>query len=163
MECPTTQCRGLIPARAGNTNSLGTERHDGRAHPRSRGEHCWVNSQCASMAGSSPLARGTPGAASLLLRLAGLIPARAGNTEPIREVHESLRAHPRSRGEHHQKTSFPFVFRGSSPLARGTPGISVMVRLTQGLIPARAGNTLPTERAACRRGAHPRSRGEHTC
>ena len=71
---------GLIPARAGNTNSLGTERHDGRAHPRSRGEHLVLLFFLLILLGSSPLARGTLQRAGDSGHKKGLIPARAGNT-----------------------------------------------------------------------------------
>ena len=50
---------------------------------------------------------------------------------------------------------------GSSPLARGTRVLGVLLGCAVGLIPARAGNTgfLYVPRALPR--AHPRSRGEH--
>ena len=50
---------------------------------------------------------------------------------------------------------------GSSPLARGTPGESRSTRFVEGLIPARAGNTLNGATGTDPSGAHPRSRGEH--
>ena len=37
--CPTTICRGLIPARAGNTSPINVTPLPCWAHPRSRGEH----------------------------------------------------------------------------------------------------------------------------
>ena len=51
--------RRFIPARAGNTSSPRSS-----VHPRSRGEHSRRNGHSVSLAGSSPLARGTrpPGA-----------------------------------------------------------------------------------------------------
>ena len=72
--------RGLIPARAGNTARYILAPLPIRAHPRSRGEHNRGTGSWWSIAGSSPLARGT-----LSTRVApgvslGLIPARAGNT-----------------------------------------------------------------------------------
>ena len=75
---------------------------------------------------------------------------------------KTLRAHPRSRGEHAFALS-PFrCGRGSSPLARGTPCSIVKVSASGGLIPARAGNTgYPSFWLRAWR-AHPRSRGEHT-
>ena len=51
--------------------------------------------------------------------------------------------------------------RGSSPLARGTRGAKPPCTSLQGLIPARAGNTVVIVRLPSRTGAHPRSRGEH--
>ena len=50
---------------------------------------------------------------------------------------------------------------GSSPLARGTPfGVDV-TPLGDGLIPARAGNTVLLGCSSSVSRAHPRSRGEH--
>ena len=50
---------------------------------------------------------------------------------------------------------------GSSPLARGTRGYRVEAQLRDGLIPARAGNTMTAAAGLLALGAHPRSRGEH--
>ena len=51
---------------------------------------------------------------------------------------------------------------GSSPLARGTRSARWWTRSPTGLIPARAGNTVPVPSPHRRHGAHPRSRGEHS-
>ena len=136
--------QGLIPARAGNTPP--------------------PVPSLTPYGGSSPLARGTPRHLHRDCRPNGLIPARAGNTWSVRSGVCCIRAHPRSRGEHHRIARCICLWTGSSPLARGT-----LVRISEsapmsGLIPARAGNTKPgrLRRASCR--AHPRSRGEHiTC
>ena len=50
---------------------------------------------------------------------------------------------------------------GSSPLARGTLGFVLDEVAVLGLIPARAGNTMPNRTATSSSRAHPRSRGEH--
>ena len=71
---------GLIPARAGNTLTPYTFVVQHAAHPRSRGEHTLPISPLMSVAGSSPLARGTPLSAPAHTPRRGLIPARAGNT-----------------------------------------------------------------------------------
>ena len=70
--------------------------------------------------GSSPLARGTHLLATHPEVAAGLIPARAGNTIPCPFVVVSVRAHPRSRGEHEMAKKKKKEQEGSSPLARGT-------------------------------------------
>ena len=112
--------------------------------------------------GSSPLARGTPKIQFEIQGLAGLIPARAGNTALRPSAWERCRAHPRSRGEHSPTTHGVRTVWGSSPLARGTPVFHAQRQVCTGLIPARAGNTgcSRTERRVHR--AHPRSRGEHS-
>ena len=72
--------RGLIPARAGNTQRRCRRQKASRAHPRSRGEHKTVYVRLPVAMGSSPLARGTLVAIFHPALEAGLIPARAGNT-----------------------------------------------------------------------------------
>ena len=51
--------RGLIPARAGNTEQRSCLKNTFRAHPRSRGEHGMRLGCVPGRLGSSPLARGT--------------------------------------------------------------------------------------------------------
>ena len=91
----------------------------------------------------------------------GLIPARAGNTKLVTVHIGFLRAHPRSRGEHHSVWKTAPVKMGSSPLARGTLPRSDVDYVRGGLIPARAGNTAWFHAMPLFWGAHPRSRGEH--
>ena len=73
----------------------------------------------------------------------------------------SIRAHPRSRGEHAIQAQVSNRLSGSSPLARGTRQRTGPSIPRKGLIPARAGNTTRCPVAARRTWAHPRSRGEH--
>ncbi len=72
--------RRLIPARAGNTSKSKPRAFVQSAHPRSRGEHAWVQLKAALALGSSPLARGTRLSSTRVLTHRRLIPARAGNT-----------------------------------------------------------------------------------
>ena len=113
-------CRGLIPARAGNTGTGGACGCGDRAHPRSRGEHTPRGRPPRKQLGSSPLARGTPPPLRRLHAVLGLIPARAGNTGEDGTFSRAKGAHPRSRGEHCGQHSQPRIGSGSSPLARGT-------------------------------------------
>ena len=94
---------GLIPARAGNTFLVTGLPPVPWAHPRSRGEHAACPSVGRVSPGSSPLARGTRRDIGLPGRFVGLIPARAGNTRKQILNIRSIRAHPRSRGEHLSK------------------------------------------------------------
>ena len=96
-----------------------------------------------------------------LLRIYGLIPARAGNTDATAARKSAIWAHPRSRGEHACATANGYVYAGSSPLARGTQGGAVVLYDALGLIPARAGNTGTGKKVPSPPWAHPRSRGEH--
>ena len=111
--------------------------------------------------GSSPLARGTLSLINDPKLLAGLIPARAGNTYFSCDYWEVARAHPRSRGEHLLPVVVHAAAEGSSPLARGTRFAHAAAVNFDGLIPARAGNTGCTAQENGGHGAHPRSRGEH--
>ena len=151
----------LIPARAGNTGRAAEVVTLIPAHPRSRGEHPKSSAPASCCAGSSPLARGTQARQSEGLAAGRLIPARAGNTPFSGIKCESTTAHPRSRGEHSRSSFSGSASLGSSPLARGTLRIRPLRHLLFRLIPARAGNTLPSCLHARRCPAHPRSRGEH--
>ena len=152
---------GLIPARAGNTPCNKTGNPPNWAHPRSRGEHDSGEVQAFAGQGSSPLARGTLEQSTANTPHLGLIPARAGNTYHTRHLVCRSGAHPRSRGEHLIGIGGGGYVVGSSPLARGTPGIGEAGHVAWGLIPARAGNTCYSLKQRLKHGAHPRSRGEH--
>ena len=112
--------------------------------------------------GSSPLARGTRSRTLTRCSRSGLIPARAGNTRPSTRAFCGCWAHPRSRGEHGRYNPACRRTLGSSPLARGTQGEGLVLGGGDGLIPARAGNTLQPTLVMRIHRAHPRSRGEHT-
>ena len=93
--------------------------------------------------GSSPLARGLPGSPAGPEVVGGIIPARAGFTQP-----PSLRIlrhtdHPRSRGVYKSKRWGSPTNVGSSPLARGLPLWVDGGGEGGGIIPARAGFTPP--------------------
>ena len=132
---------GLIPSPEGNTVTAPRRMTYSRAHPRSRGEHGSIWDLVHPSTGSSPLARGTLWRVWRLISAAGLIPARAGNTECHFHGAMAERAHPRSRGEHSVPQNSNTGRSGSSPLARGTPSTTVLSGRYTGLIPARAGNT----------------------
>ena len=159
--CVAVADQRLIPARAGNTNSTLRGCSAVTAHPRSRGEHCQLLPFRSLQVGSSPLARGTPDYGVRENPCARLIPARAGNTHGGLVPGEPVSAHPRSRGEHLRTLFRMELFRGSSPLARGTPVRNLAVFIGVRLIPARAGNTRKENTKWVATAAHPRSRGEH--
>ena len=70
----------FIPARAGNTGRRTHRRSRSAVHPRSRGEHVGAGTGLWAVAGSSPLARGTPRLHPQGFPAVRFIPARAGNT-----------------------------------------------------------------------------------
>jgi len=139
---------GLIPARAGRTQTPKTKRPLRRAHPRSRGAHPILIQRPPEPAGSSPLARGAQHPTGSTRGSRRLIPARAGRTSGAAAASCASGAHPRSRGAHVRRIGADLGAVGSSPLARGAPkevsGGSTRTRL----IPARAGRTREWRRRA---------------
>ena len=152
---------GLIPARAGTTLRENIINVFGRAHPRSRGDHTGPFRSFRWSWGSSPLARGPPGWFVWENDSAGLIPARAGTTRELASARNAQRAHPRSRGDHEYAPVDSSLGLGSSPLARGPLAVAPLAEVVFGLIPARAGTTVPDFMNAAATWAHPRSRGDH--
>ena len=111
--------------------------------------------------GSSPLTRGKRRRLGDGRRHQRLIPAHAGKTACDATSTTTARAHPRSRGENGYLSVFRVTGLGSSPLTRGKPVEDVSGRDAGRLIPAHAGKTAATARAAPSSEAHPRSRGEN--
>ena len=149
----------IIPARAGFTGFLEAALNGEGDHPRSRGVYDLLAPAVSFLTGSSPLARGLPFAGGRLLRLHGIIPARAGFTGPGFVVFQYMKDHPRSRGVYQRRREESRAPQGSSPLARGLHQIQDSQMSTDRIIPARAGFTVwrpPTNSSSK---DHPRSRG----
>ena len=89
---------GIIPARAGFTQSPSKNFPCSRDHPRSRGVYEYERGPAPRDRGSSPLARGLPTDLSVHKTIPGIIPARAGFTGADRQNGPLLWDHPRSRG-----------------------------------------------------------------
>ena len=151
----------FIPARAGNTQHQEQWNHPGSVHPRSRGEHSHDCITVFYRVGSSPLARGTHAMMAFFFLVYRFIPARAGNTGKDGSTGSREAVHPRSRGEHIIIWSKIQHLNGSSPLARGTPGLRTIHKPLYRFIPARAGNTVVMLLNSTASPVHPRSRGEH--
>ena len=149
----------IIPARAGFTRSRSPTCRRRGDHPRSRGVYRRMTEPSPSLTGSSPLARGLLRPACKPQAGRRIIPARAGFTAPRLQPSAWLADHPRSRGVYLDGSVDSGNRLGSSPLARGLPGGSLVVQVAGGIIPARAGFTLhvPFRETSCR--DHPRSRG----
>ena len=114
-------------------------RKDWSDHPRSRGVYSADPVRTGSGAGSSPLARGLRRQVRRQQDHGGIIPARAGFTEPRSRAHRPRRIiparagftrlsqwphevspdHPRSRGVYTLVSNHSATIPGSSPLARG--------------------------------------------
>ena len=131
--------RRIIPARAGFTTPRSPASPTSSDHPRSRGVYAPSWSASREPMGSSPLARGLPGA------------TRSCTFTPP--------DHPRSRGVYTSTARAETAPRGSSPLARGLPlaceetiGIVRIIPARAGFTPNPAGTREPPR-------DHPRSRG----
>ena len=153
------QCTGIIPARAGFTPSTSPPPGPRRDHPRSRG----VYSPCVTwgewMQGSSPLARGLHATGARWEKDSRIIPARAGFTRHGPDAACGVGDHPRSRGVYPMSHVCAWLTVGSSPLARGLPGVLAVSPGRARIIPARAGFTPWGQRTRLRGLDHPRSRG----
>ena len=154
----TAECR-IIPARAGFTREYYCSHSEVADHPRSRGVYIHISTDSSAISGSSPLARGLLVGRSVRLRLARIIPARAGFTSPPPAAAGGGTDHPRSRGVYGRGTSVIRSADGSSPLARGLPGDKTTQNGRVRIIPARAGFTSRYRRRGICCKDHPRSRG----
>ena len=151
--------RRIIPARAGFTPRSSASMVTVRDHPRSRGVYSGGGRTPTPAPGSSPLARGLPGAAASRVPAAGIIPARAGFTAEEDQGRRVTWDHPRSRGVYEHYPHADMSEYGSSPLARGLRPPGLTARLMGGIIPARAGFTSIIPARVHSRRDHPRSRG----
>ena len=133
---------GIIPAYAGNTDTIGLTPQGLRDHPRVCGEHPRLEPSLSAAEGSSPRMRGTPRSRSMARRRSGIIPAYAGNTCSRRSRFMCARDHPRVCGEHQLPVIEP---------------VQVV-----GIIPAYAGNTSTCRCIVTNLRDHPRVCGEHS-
>ena len=115
----TCAARGIIPALAGNTFGRQPSAATGPDHPRSRGEYHFGTARSDQSTGSSPLSRGIPPRGRRRARRRRIIPALAGNTDPVAVAHDGHLDHPRSRGEYVLQNIEWITAVGSSPLSRG--------------------------------------------
>ena len=105
--------------------------------------------------------RGTLVPAGVADKVAGIIPADAGNTCRRPKIVRDCKDHPRGCGEHIQADCAKLRQDGSSPRMRGTLDGIVNHRPEHGIIPADAGNTTICAYRQNRSQDHPRGCGEH--
>ena len=170
----------IIPARAGFTVTVPPTSAQPWDHPRSRGVYPTSAAPSPTKSGSSPLARGLPGADRVPDRRpvdhprsrrvyssgSGTGPRAAGSSPLARGLPGADRVpdrrpvdHPRSRRVYSSGSGTGPRAAGSSPLARGLRPVVRGEALLSGIIPARAGFTSRRYRRGRRRRDHPRSRG----
>ena len=158
---PEIDQTGIIPAYAGNTRKIRTQARSNGDHPRVCGEHDIINLKNFRDMGSSPRMRGTLLGQFPCGHEVGIIPAYAGNTNPvgIREMHAE--DHPRVCGEHLYEELSAYSDTGSSPRMRGTLQNTCTRLAVIGIIPAYAGNTGFSCNCFSQCRDHPRVCGEH--
>ena len=150
---------GLIPAGAGQTRAVRAAHASSWAHPRRcgadfrgvRGRRC--------VCGSSPQVRGRLVACAAFGVVLGLIPAGAGQTNPVLSMRRCVRAHPRRCGADRPGNMKTPGEPGSSPQVRGRRAGGRDGAVGPGLIPAGAGQTAASGGCSCRGRAHPRRCG----
>ena len=142
---------GIIPAHAGNTAFQTASTRQTQDHPRACGEHQFSLYSVNRQPGSSPRMRGTLFCLATLADSRRIIPAHAGNTSSNAFDSTGIRDHPRACGEHWRVERLPPPLWGSSPRMRGTHERMGLDMMTNGIIPAHAGNTRPTRSIASRR------------
>ena len=150
---------GCIPASAGESPSMVASIEAMRVHPRERGGISICPSPMARALGASPRARGNRHAAQVDRRVAGCIPASAGESTPRCRRCSQLGVHPRERGGISHTRSALRTSAGASPRARGNREARRAVLLSLGCIPASAGESGHRESCVLRGGVHPRERG----
>ena len=111
----------FIPADAGNTMLVLSNRKALLVYPRWRGEHTSNRNKCGMIFGLSPLARGTPAPFGDFEGPSRFIPAGAGNTYKMTWKIWVTPVYPRWRGEHTLSVSSSRASAGLSPLTQGTP------------------------------------------
>ena len=153
---------GIIPAYAGNTALAIASRTTRGDHPRVCGEHVFGLVPDRHTTGSSPRMRGTLTGAHISPCPKGIIPAYAGNTNPVHPDAAEAWDHPRVCGEHVTIPEDALLTAGSSPRMRGTRERIQARAGMEGIIPAYAGNTRLARWPVQAAWDHPRVCGEHT-
>ena len=115
------QRHGPIPAWAGDTAIVSTETLSARAHPRMGGGYSFVIAQTWPPVGLSPHGRGIPLGIERRRRIAGPIPAWAGDTAPLTGAPLASRAYPRMGGGYLDFAVDAPAGAGLSPHGRGIP------------------------------------------
>ena len=149
----------IIPARAGQTQSVNGHHDYSQDHPRACGANGFVPAFSGVTSGSSPRVRGKQQCGGDFGRARRIIPARAGQTRIGTMPSPAYPDHPRACGANVCRLSGGVCVIGSSPRVRGKPSKGVPSALGDRIIPARAGQTICCD--CCHTGEpdHPRACG----
>ena len=153
---------GIIPARAGFTQPLTPRERGCPDHPRACGVYVGDGVGFGQKAGSSPRVRGLLAANFVFVRGWGIIPARAGFTHKNEPPDAPGGDHPRACGVYEAHLDAKLRGSGSSPRVRGLRAVRPLRPLQGGIIPARAGFTLPVAAGGFFIWDHPRACGVYS-
>ena len=137
---PDTHSGRLTPACAGNIIASAFDDACIQAHPRMRGEYRFNRRYLMQDTGSPPHTRGISRQVETLRSPRRLTPAYAGNINQEQKTITGAWAHPRIRGEYHGLTSNTATDKGSPPHTRGIFRRAPLLRQSNRLTPAYAGN-----------------------
>ena len=151
--------RRIIPAHAGQTNSVPAKRSSHADHPRACGANPALSVMTAAPAGSSPRMRGKRAGHRLRPRPYRIIPAHAGQTTATRCPCESPADHPRACGANLTADDAHASTAGSSPRMRGKHLFDAFRVRGGRIIPAHAGQTMRCARLGRVMKDHPRACG----
>ena len=131
----------IIPAHAGQTNSVPAKRSSHADHPRACGANVMVPSACMLMVGSSPRMRGKRHPPSPCNPVMRIIPAHAGQTVSNSSRTSARSDHPRACGANPALSVMTAAPAGSSPRMRGKRAGHRLRPRPYRIIPAHAGQT----------------------
>ena len=129
-------------------------------HPRACGEQPSYGEHMAHLSGSSPRVRGADLDTVVSLLVDGIIPACAGSSPTTPSAPSTRWDHPRACGEQFSLRMAQLALSGSSPRVRGADLDGGLGVVCHGIIPARAGSSLPLRLRYLPRRDHPRACGE---
>ena len=152
---------GIIPAHAGLTADTLPAPSAAQDHPRACGAHMHCLLLSVLLPGSSPRMRGSLFSRCGFRAALGIIPAHAGLTLCVLQIHAGNRDHPRACGAHYLRLSIQYAMLGSSPRMRGSLDHPRADAAVGGIIPAHAGLTLVRWQCQSPTWDHPRACGAH--
>jgi len=152
-------CVGCIPACAGEPFCTAASQAPLRVHPRVRGGTPACITPNEADQGASPRARGNLRHRSLPGGRLRCIPACAGEPRAPSKMSGFGGVHPRVRGGTAATHPVTAALQGASPRARGNQPGPVVRRITEGCIPACAGEPVLIRPPTRTRRVHPRVRG----